>query len=74
MTKFSEELRAWRLDNDLLQQDAAVILDVPYRTYREWELGRQKPSQLGPIRKLLGMISGRSGQKPRKQARHDKRD
>ncbi len=54
-TTFPEALRVWRKANGFSQEKAAEFLDVPWKTYVEWERGRQKPTQIGPILKLLGM-------------------
>ncbi len=46
------ELRVWRSQNELTQDEAARWFKVPLRTYQGWEAGRRK-KQAGPIRKLL---------------------
>lgn len=59
MEKFAAELRRWRADQGLTQVQAAAHFGVPTKTYQEWERGRQKPQQMGPIRKLMvGMTIG----------------
>lgn len=36
----AQELRAWALRLDLTQAEAALLLRVPFETYRKWETGR----------------------------------
>lgn len=50
---FPDELKTWRAGLGFTQAQAAEWLDVPLRTYQEWEQGRQEPTQMGPVRKLL---------------------
>lgn len=50
---FSARLKKWRMQHKMTQPQAAQWLDVPHRTYEQWEQGRQEPSQVGPILKLL---------------------
>jgi len=40
---FPEQLRAHRARLKLTQNQAAAILDVPARTYWEWEHGKTEP-------------------------------
>lgn len=49
----AEDFKAWRLRLEWTQAQAAHWLDVPVRTYQEWEQDRQRPQQVGPIRKLM---------------------
>lgn len=53
MQKFAAELRRWRAACEFTQVRAADHFGVPVKTYQEWERGRQKPQQMGPIRKLM---------------------
>lgn len=41
---FKDELRKLRIKTLKKQTEMAEILDVPYVTYRQWELGRCLPS------------------------------
>lgn len=54
---FAEELKDWRADKAYTQEEAAVFLGVPLRTYQEWEQGRQEPDQKGPIRKAIELAA-----------------
>ncbi len=47
------EIRLWRYGHDLTQVEAAALFGVPSRTLECWEQGRQKPSQQGPIRRVM---------------------
>lgn len=53
MKAFGTRLQDWRLAHGMTQTEAADWLDVPLRTYQQWEQGRQEPSQTGPVLKLL---------------------
>ena len=43
---FSQLLRQWRKQFDLKQISAALFLEVPYRTYVDWELENRTPKKL----------------------------
>lgn len=51
--EFADELKAWRYARGWTQEDAAKYLDVPLKTYQNWEWGRRLPNTPGPIRKLM---------------------
>lgn len=53
MVKLSEALSKWREALNMTQKEAAAFLRVPIRTYQEWEQGRRKPKQDGPLRKVM---------------------
>lgn len=53
MQPLASELRQWRASQQWTQAQAASHFGVPLKTYQEWERGRQKPQQLGPIRRLM---------------------
>jgi DNA-binding transcriptional regulator YiaG len=36
-------LRKWRESKGLTKADAARMLDIPYRTLQDWELGNRTP-------------------------------
>jgi DNA-binding transcriptional regulator YiaG len=36
---FAKSLKKWRKRNGLKQTGAAYTLQVPYRTYQDWEMG-----------------------------------
>lgn len=67
---FPESLKIWRRENGFSQSQAAAFLDVPFRTYQQWEHGRQQPSQVGPVLKLLGMTPQKTGRAPGKRSKH----
>ena len=54
-----DHIRAWRLDNNLIQADLAKILEVCEDTIVGWEMRGRKPAmkQIPGIIKLLGHIS-----------------
>ena len=39
------KLRAWQEKHDLLQKEAASIIDVPLGTYQDWCDGDSEPSK-----------------------------
>lgn len=41
-----EVLKEYRKANNLTQKELAERLQVPFRTYQNWELGYNKPSKL----------------------------
>jgi len=60
----ADDLRTWRLALGWTRKQAASFLGVSHRTLQEWEQGRQKPDQEGPIRRLM-FISGSEPEKYR---------
>lgn len=71
MSTFADFLRTWRTRRGLLQADVAEWIEVPYRTYTNWEQRRAEPSSEGPIRKLLALydeLHDKSGQRIQIQA------
>lgn len=42
---WSSELRDWRKRHNLLQKQAAGVLDVPEDTYKHWETMRRTPGR-----------------------------
>lgn len=50
-----DELRIWRQVRNLTQIEAAVRLQVPLRTYQEWEQDRREPEQPGPLRQFIAL-------------------
>lgn len=51
-----DTLRAFRARHRLTQPQAAAALGVTVRTLQEWEQGRQRPDQPGPIERLIVYI------------------
>lgn len=42
----NEVLKEYRKANNLTQKELAERLQVPFRTYQNWELGYNKPNKL----------------------------
>lgn len=63
MVDFGAALKKWRMQHNLKQWEAAEFLDVPQRTYEQWEQGRQMPSQNGPILKLMATFKATTKKK-----------
>jgi len=61
---FGEELREWRAEHDLTQEEAAGVLEVKLNTYQEWEQGRNKPYQIDLVRKVMRLAAPRRRRKP----------
>ena len=53
---FARELAIWRHNLRLTQTAACERLDVPLRTYQQWEQGRHAPANAGAIRRLMATI------------------
>src|SRR5260221_11237371 len=53
-----DHIRAWRIDNNLLQKDVARILSVCEDTIIGWEMRQKTPSvhQIPKITKMIGFI------------------
>lgn len=56
---FGDELRDWRAQHGLTQEEAAEALEVKLNTYQEWEQGRNKPFQMDMVRKLMRLAAPR---------------
>lgn len=48
---FARLVRSWRIARKLSKVEAAGNLDIPYRTFQDWELGNRTPT--GIRRRLL---------------------
>lgn len=55
MPEFAEEIKTWRAKHGWTQEQAAAYLQVPLKTYQNWEWGRRAPQPIGPVRKLMAL-------------------
>ena len=44
-----EELRKWRIEHDLSQEELAYLLGINQKTISLWELGKRKPPVYLPL-------------------------
>jgi len=50
---FAARLKRWRADYGYTQAEAATHLNVPLRSYENWEGARYAPDQTGPILRMI---------------------
>lgn len=61
--KFSEQLKSARKRLGFTQSEAAAILEIPARTYWEWEAGKTEPhkiTQEGALARLKSKTNPKS--------------
>jgi transcriptional regulator with XRE-family HTH domain len=63
MSRFAQDLRAWRLSRDITQAIAAEYLSISLRTYNRYENGKGVPPyrDIQRIRAIIALVDGAAG-------------